>query len=35
VRRQVVNGVLYNADKTLRNEANDLFDALNKARPIS
>jgi hypothetical protein len=33
--RQVVNGVLYNGDKTLRNEANDLFDALNKAGAIS
>jgi hypothetical protein len=27
VDRQVVNGVLYNGDKTLRNEATDLFDA--------
>jgi hypothetical protein len=35
VDRQVVNGVLYNGDKTLRNEANDLFDALNKAGAIS
>jgi len=27
--------VLYNRDKTLRNVANDLFDALNKAGSIS
>jgi hypothetical protein len=32
---QAVNGVLYNGDTTLRKEANDLFDALNKAGSIS
>jgi hypothetical protein len=35
VSRQAVNGVLYNGDKTLRNEAADLFYALNKAGAIS
>jgi hypothetical protein len=35
VNRQAVNSVLYNGDKTLRNEATDLFDALNKAGAIS
>jgi hypothetical protein len=35
VDRQAVNGVLYNGDKALRTEANDLFDALNKAGGIS
>jgi hypothetical protein len=35
VNRQAVNGVLYNGDKSLRNEAADLFDALNKAGAIS
>jgi hypothetical protein len=33
--RQAIDGVLYNGDKTLRNEANDLFDALNKSGAIS
>jgi len=32
--KQSVNGVLYNGDRTLRNEANDLFDALNQAGAI-
>jgi hypothetical protein len=35
VNRQAVNGVLYNGDKTLRNEANDLFNNLNQAGAIS
>jgi hypothetical protein len=35
VDRQAVNGVLYNGDTTLSKEANDLFDALNKAGAIS
>jgi len=35
VDRQAVNGVLYNGDKTLRNEANDLFSTLNQAGSIS
>jgi hypothetical protein len=34
VNRMGVNGVLYNGDKTLRNEANDLFSALNQAGSI-
>jgi hypothetical protein len=34
VNRQAVNGVLYNDDPTLSNEANNLFDALNKAGAI-
>jgi hypothetical protein len=35
VDRQAVNGVLYNSDKTLRNECNDLFSSLNQAGSIS
>jgi uncharacterized protein (TIGR03118 family) len=35
VDRQAVFGVLYNGDKTLRNEANDLFNNLNQAGAIS
>jgi hypothetical protein len=35
VNRRAVNGLLYNGDKTLRNEANDLFSALNQAGSIS
>jgi hypothetical protein len=35
VDRQAVNGVLYHGDTTLRKDANDLFDALNKAGSIS
>jgi hypothetical protein len=35
VDRQAVNGVLYNGDKTLRNEGNDLFSTLNQAGSIS
>ena len=35
VDRQAVFGVLYNGDKNLRKQANDLFDALNKAGAIS
>ena len=35
VDQQAVFGVLYNGDTTLRKEANDLFDALNKAGSIS
>jgi hypothetical protein len=34
VNRMAVNGVLYNGDKTLRNEANDLFNALDQAGSI-
>jgi hypothetical protein len=33
--RQAVYGVLYNGDKTLRNDANDLFSALMQAGAIS
>ena len=33
--RQAVYGVLYNGDKTLRNETNDLFSALMQAGAIS
>ena len=35
VDRQAVFGVLYNGDKTLRNEASDLFGTLNQAGAIS
>ena len=34
VDQQAVFGVLYNGDTTLQKEANDLFDALNKAGSI-
>ena len=34
VDQQSVFGVLYNGDTTLQKEANDLFDALNKAGAI-
>jgi hypothetical protein len=35
VNRQAVTGVLYNGDAALSQEANDLFDALNKAGSVS
>jgi hypothetical protein len=35
VDRSAVSGVLYNGDTTLRKEANDLFDTLNKTGSIS
>ncbi len=35
VNPQIVYGVLCNGDTSLQNEANDLFDALNKAGAIS
>ena len=35
VDRQAVYGVLFSGDKTLRKEANDLFDALNQAGAIA
>ena len=34
VNQQAVNGVLYNGDTTLRQQAADLFDALNNAGSI-
>ncbi|HVS34199.1 MAG TPA: SdrD B-like domain-containing protein [Gemmataceae bacterium] len=33
--QQAVNGLLYNGDSTLRNEANDLFSAVNEAGDIN
>src|SRR5262249_49388101 len=35
VDEQILDGVLYNGHQTLRREANDLFDALNKAGAIA
>jgi hypothetical protein len=35
VDQQAVNGVLHNGDTTLQKEANNLFDALNRAGAIS
>ena len=35
VNQRAVNGVLYNGDATLQQQAHDLFDALNNAGGIS